>query len=298
MRFQITHTTHYRYSRPVSLCHNEAHLRPRSFGRQRCEQSIITVAPVPAVQYRRRDYFSNGVDYFRIQDEHDELTVWAESTVAVTSAPTVAPLPPSVSWDAARDRLRCGSNDAVYAAHEFVLDSPLVAANEALAEFAAPSFPTGRPLLEAVHDLNRRIYEEFIYDPTSTTVTTPLHEVLAARRGVCQDYAHLAIGCLRSLGLPARYVSGYVESHPPEGQPQARGAAASHAWFAIFDLDAGWVDFDPTNDKVVGAQHITTAWGRDYSDVTPLKGVIFGGGEHILDVSVAVVRLDDDALSI
>lgn len=178
----------------------------------------------------------------------------------------------------------------VVEARQFRLDSPLVATSPALAAFAQPSFSPGRPLLDSVHDLNRRIHAAFTYDQEVTTISTPLSEVLAQQRGVCQDFAHLAIGCLRSLGLPARYVSGYVESLPPPGQPRLRGADASHAWFAVFDPEQGWVDFDPTNDQIVTDHHVTTAWGRDYADVTPLKGIVFGGGAHQLEVAVEIVR--------
>jgi transglutaminase-like putative cysteine protease len=295
MRFHVVHTTRYRYSAPVMLCHNEAHLRPATLVRQRCERSSVTVSPAPALHYSRRDYFGNTVDYFRIQEAHDVLTVCADSIVDVSSPPPSLMLPPSVPWETALAWLRADAGEAAGAAREFVLDSPLVATDAALAAFAAPSFPAGRPLLEAVHHLSRRIHEEFTYDRTSTTVSTPLQEVLTSRRGVCQDFAHLAIGCLRSVGIAGRYVSGYVESIPPADRPPMRGADASHAWFAVFDRDAGWVDFDPTNDQVVGAQHITTAWGRDYGDVSPLKGVIFGGGEHTLEVAVEVVRLNGTA---
>jgi len=293
MRFRVVHTTHYRYSTPVILCHNEAHLRPITGARQRCEESAVTVSPTPALHHRRQDYFGNAVDYFRIQEMHDVLTVRAASIVDVSTGLPAPLLAASMAWETAALWLRRDPSEGTCAVREFVLDSPLIPTDAALAAFALPSFPAGRPLLEAVHDLSRRIHEALTYDRTSTTVATPLHEVLASRRGVCQDFAHFAIGCLRSIGVPARYVSGYVESISPADRPQVRGADASHAWFAVFERDAGWVDFDPTNDQVVGAQHITTAWGRDYSDVSPLKGVIFGGGNHVLEVAVDVARMSD-----
>jgi transglutaminase-like putative cysteine protease len=178
------------------------------------------------------------------------------------------------------------------AAREFCFESPLVPLSVAIRAYAEPSFPAGRPLVDAVSDLIERIFENFVYDPGFTTVTTPIEEVLRFRRGVCQDFAHLAIGCLRSMGLAARYVSGYLETAPPPGGERAIGADASHAWLAVFVPGGGWLDVDPTNDQIVGTSYVTTAWGRDYSDVSPLKGIVFGGGNsHALDVSVDVTRL-------
>jgi transglutaminase-like putative cysteine protease len=189
---------------------------------------------------------------------------------------------------------RLAGGDAVTAAEvrEFQLESPMVPLDDDLAAYAAASFTPGRPLLEAVCDLMRRIHRDFVYEPNFTTVATPVLEVLRNRRGVCQDFAQVAIGCLRSFGVPARYVSGYIESTPPPGETAMRGADASHAWLAVYDPDAGWVDVDPTNDQLVGSQHVTIAWGRDYADVTPLKGVVFGGGAHSLEVAVELGRVD------
>jgi transglutaminase-like putative cysteine protease len=287
MKFHIVHTTRYTYSQPVSLCHNETHLRPRVFELQDCLDARIDIAPLPARSDERADYFGNPVTYFSVQEPHGQLTVTATSTVRRRAA-VFLDADGSLAWDHVAAHLRTAGSAATLAAREYVLDSPLVAAGPDLAAFAVPSFAPGRPLRSAVHDLNRRIHREFLYDPSFTTVSTPLADVLQQRRGVCQDFAHLAIGCLRSLGLPARYVSGYLQSTPPPGQERLRGADASHAWFAVYDPDAGWVDFDPTNDQIVGDRHVTTAWGRDYADVTPLKGVVFGGGAHSLEVAVEI----------
>jgi transglutaminase-like putative cysteine protease len=287
MKFHIVHTTRYTYSQLVGLCHNEAHLRPRSFELQECLDAHVDIEPRPARCDERIDYFGNPVVYFSVQAPHDRLTVTATSAVQ-RSAPPPLMLETSLAWDRVAGHLRVAGTEATLSAREYVLDSPLVATSPDLAAFAWPSFANGRPLLSAVYDLTRRIYTAFLYDPSFTTVSTPLADVLAQRRGVCQDFAHLAIGCLRSLGLPARYVSGYLQSTPPPGQARLRGADASHAWFAVFDPDAGWVDFDPTNDQIVGDRHVTTAWGRDYADVTPLKGVVFGGGANSLEVEVEV----------
>ena len=293
MKFHIVHTTRYRYSQPVGLCHNEAHLRPRSFEQQQCVDARLDISPRPARYDERTDYFGNPVTYFSVQAPHDQLTVTATSTVRRAVAPGLD-LEASLAWDRVATHLRAADGPAALAARELVLDSPLAATSQELAAFASPSFTAGRPLLSAVHELNHRIYCDFLYDPDFTTVSTPLVEVLGQRRGVCQDFAHVAIGCLRALGLPARYVSGYLQSVPPPGQERLRGADASHAWFAVYDPDAGWVDFDPTNDQIVSDRHVTTAWGRDYADVTPLKGVVFGGGAHSLEVAVEIL-CDGDA---
>jgi transglutaminase-like putative cysteine protease len=171
-------------------------------------------------------------------------------------------------------------------------DSPHVRTSAELQAYAAPSFPPGRPVLEAVRDLVTRIHQDFIYDATATEVSTPVATVLSARRGVCQDFAHVAIGCLRALGLAGRYVSGYLLTRPPPGRPRLVGADASHAWMATWVPRLGWVDFDPTNDLIAGQDHVTIAHGRDFSDVTPIRGIILGGGAHQLAVSVDVAPLD------
>lgn len=289
-RYRIHHETRYRYSKPVSLCHNEAHLLPREAPHQRVLQSELRIRPKPAVCLTRKDFFGNAVTYFALQESHDMLVVTAESQVEVTPvpAPDLGHFPP---WEEVREHLGSDLGEEALEARQFLLDSPFVSADEPLHRYAVPSFLSGRPMLEAVHDLMRRIHADFVYDPEFTTVATPLAEVLAHRRGVCQDFAHLAIGCLRSLGLAARYVSGYLETVPPPGQPRKVGADASHAWFSVYVPGHGWVDFDPTNDQIPLGQHITTAWGRDYTDITPLKGVIFGGARHALSVAVDVSRL-------
>jgi transglutaminase-like putative cysteine protease len=176
-------------------------------------------------------------------------------------------------------------------AYQFIFDSPYVTIWPAIRRFAAPSFSAGRPFLEAVQDLTERIYRTFTYDPTATSISTPLHDVLRHRRGVCQDFAHLEIACLRSQGLAARYVSGYLVTQPPPGQPRLRGADASHAWLSVYCPDLGWIEVDPTNNVFPGSGHIRVAFGRDYSDVSPIKGVVLGGGEHTLQVAVDVVPL-------
>ena len=288
--YTVVHTTRYRYSLPVPHCQNEACLLPRSSDRQQCQTGRLQITPAPAVYAAREDFFGNRVVYFAVQEAHTVLEVSAES--AVTLSPAAPPaLSSSTAWEDVGRGLGHGLSSERLAARQFVLDSPLIAAGPAFAAYAAPSFPSGRPVLEAVHELMRRIYHELTYDPHFTTAATPVHEVLAHRRGVCQDYAQLAIACLRSLGLAARYVSGYLETGAASGQAASLvGAAASHAWVSVYSPGQDWVDFDPTNNLLPTDQHIVLAWGRDYSDVTPLKGVVFGGGTHSLEVAVEARR--------
>jgi transglutaminase-like putative cysteine protease len=195
-----------------------------------------------------------------------------------------------------RDQLPADRNPTVLDAYQFVFDSRYVRSSAELADYARPSFTPGRPMLDAVLDLTRRVHQDFRYDQRATTVTTPLREVFAQRRGVCQDFAHLEIGCLRSLGLAARYVSGYLCTDPPPDQVRLVGADATHAWLSVYCREFGWIDVDPTNDRMPSDQHILLAWGRDYDDVSPIKGVILGGGQHVVKVAVEVTRcpLDGD----
>jgi transglutaminase-like putative cysteine protease len=294
--YRIVHATRYRYSEPVSGGHNEARLVPRETSTQRCTARRVLITPTPTAYRERTDFFGNPTCYFAIQQPHDELSVTVTSRVSVarpgsdgtTSGATT-------SWDDARDAVTAAPGPAVLDARQFVLESRLVPLGPELAAYAALSFPVGRPLLDAAYDLMRRIHADFAYEQGVTTVATPLAEVLASRRGVCQDFAHLAIGCLRAMGLPARYVSGYIETTSPAGKPRLVGADASHAWLAVWGPDVGWVDLDPTNDQIVGDRHVTLSWGRDFADVTPLKGVVFGSGTHELEVSVDMRRVGEPA---
>ena len=199
-----------------------------------------------------------------------------------------------LAWEEVRQRLQTDLDSEILELRQYILDSPMVPTMPDLRTYAERSFSKGRPLLEAVEDLTTRLYADFTYDPNFTTIATPLTDVIQHRRGVCQDFAHLGIGCLRALGLAARYVSGYIETDPPPDQEPLAGADASHAWFSVYLPQMGWVDSDPTNNQIPTDQHITIAWGRDYSDVTPLKGIMFGSGTHELSVSVDVRREDDD----
>jgi len=291
VNYRVVHRTEYNYSAPASLCYNEARLQPRHSPRQRCLRSVITVDPAP-VDYRERvDFFGNRVAYFAIQQPYRKLVVTATSEVALSEEQEVFVFGSDAPWEQVRDQLRSDRSPELLAALAYAQDSPIIVADGEMADYAGDSFQRGRPLVEAVEDLMGRIHRDFRYSPGVTTVATPLSEVIAHRRGVCQDFAHFAIGCLRAQGLAARYVSGYLETLPPPGQEKLVGADASHAWFAVFLPGSGWVDFDPTNNLRPTERHITIGWGRDFADVTPLKGVAFGGGKQKLKVSVDVQPL-------
>ena len=291
MRFRITHTTRYDYAEPVSLCHSILHLKPRQNERQRTLASQVRIDPGPAVNREHTDFFGNRVNYFSIQQAHDALEVTAQSEVQV--GPQDLPDPAATpAWEVARDSLQQRRKPSMNSARIFTLASPVVPLNPAARDYAAISFTRGRPILEATVDFMGRIFRDFAYDPHFTTIATPVAEVMAHRRGVCQDFAHVAISGLRGLGLAARYVSGYLETLPPPGQVKLQGADASHAWFSILIPDFGWVDFDPTNDQLPGEQHVTTAVGRDFQDVTPMRGIFYGGGAQDLRIAVDVNRVE------
>jgi transglutaminase-like putative cysteine protease len=288
VKYQIVHTTTYSYSESVSVSHHLARLVPRTLPRQTRAVHDLLVDPLPEVTTDHLDYFGNPMTFFILQSAHKRLAVRARSVVELNgvSPPFVEASPP---WERATDKTAMPF-DAV----ECALDSTPARLRTALAAYARPFFTQGRPLLEAVADLTSRIHADFTYDRSATTIATPLAEVWDAKRGVCQDFARLEIACLRALGLAARYVSGYLETVPPPGVPRLVGADASHAWLAVHGPEIGWVDVDPTNNLFPSDRHITLGWGRDYGDVSPIRGVILGGGEHSLTVSVDVTRLDDD----
>ncbi len=290
IRYRVTHVTAYRYTASVPQCQNEARLLPRATARQKCERGQLRIEPLPAVYHEREDFFGNRVAYFAVQEPHVSLAVTAHSVIRLVPA-SLPYFRASPAWEEVRRAVAQDVSRAGIEARQFLLDSPLVPSSAELAAYAATSFVPNRPLLEAVADLVQRIYQEFTYEPEVTTVSTPLNTVLERRQGVCQDFAHVAIGCLRAQGIAARYISGYLETAVPDGQPQLTGAAASHAWVSVYCPGQGWIDFDPTNNIVPIDQHITLAWGRDYSDVTPLKGIVVGGGSPVLDVTVTVERM-------
>lgn len=284
MRYHSVHVTTYRYEEPVAQCLSEAHLTPRSFPGQRVLEADIEVTPAPAVMERRTDYYGNEVATFSIFQTHDRFTVKATSLVEVE--PVIMEAVAEPSWESARAYLKLNPDQESLAAYEFVFDSPFVAASRELAEYGAPSFLPNRPLTEAVAELSSRIHADFSYKPKSTSIDIPLHEVLRSRHGVCQDFAHVMIGVVRSYHLAARYVSGYLKSGT-----KFLGSEASHAWVSVYIPGQGWMDLDPTNNVQPSGGHVTVAWGRDYGDVTPVKGISLGGGGQTVDVDVRVVQV-------
>jgi transglutaminase-like putative cysteine protease len=292
-RYRVEHETVYAYGAPVSTSQHVACLRPRDAPQQRA-WSTVEVEPVPARVLRRVDYFGNRVDHFAVLGPHQELRVVGRSLVEVGPLPPPPDPEASPPWEEARDALVYRKDAPAPEAAEFAYASGYVSRDPELAEYARGSFTPGRPLLAAAIDLMRRIHAEFRFDPAATVITTPVRRVLLERRGVCQDFAHLQIGCLRSLGLSARYVSGYLLTDPPPGQARLVGADASHAWLSVHCPRAGFVDLDPTNDVLPAERHVTLAWGRDYGDVSPLRGVVLGGAESTLRVGVSVTPLGDD----
>lgn len=303
MEYRITHTTQYSYSETASLSYNEAWLSPRTFQAplfiQTCLEHRIDISPRPSDQRVFTDFFENQVRYFTVRFPHEATTITAVSRVRLDSPPHfIAPIdqllqsaPHSEPWDLVRHRLHHELEPDLLDARQYTLASPLVPVLPDLAAYAAPSFPKEKPIIEAVYHLMGRIYEEFDFVPGATTIATPVTEVLREKRGVCQDFAHLMLGCLRAQGLAARYISGYIETVPPPGQEKLQGTDASHAWIAVYVPGLNWLAFDPTNNLLPHDQHITVAWGRDYGDVPPLKGVFFSHGEHELVVAVDVERV-------
>lgn len=287
MIWEIIHRTFYEYTVPVAISHHVARLEPRSTAAQTVDAFSLGITPAPALRKSRVDYFGNHLCFFSLQEAHREFEVVTRSRVAM-HRPAPPALDASPPWEAVARMFQDPVSPDVVEPYQFVFDSPHVRASMPLAEFALKSFPKGAPLLVGVQDLMRRIFTEFKYDPEATTVATPIERVMETHRGVCQDFAHLAIACLCSLGLPARYVSGYLRTHAPPGKEKLLGADASHAWFSAYCPDLGWVDFDPTNNVLPGDEHITLAYGRDFGDVSPLSGILTGGGEHEVKVSVDV----------
>jgi transglutaminase-like putative cysteine protease len=287
MRYTVRHRSTYDYAQPVDLSYHMLRLTPRALPHQQVLATTVTADPVPATYSVGADYFGNFLTYLTMTDPHERLTVEMTATVDVRLPAPPDPLS-TPSWESVRDALRDDDRLELIDAGEFTFDSPLAAPSAAIAAYAATSFPGGRPLLAGVLDLTRRIHRDFAFDPEATIVTTPLAEVMEQRRGVCQDFAHLEVAGLRAMGLAARYVSGYIRTYRKPDGPALAGADASHAWVSVFCPGLGWVDVDPTNDLVVGEEHIVLAWGRDYGDVSPIRGVILGGGEHVLDVAVDV----------
>jgi len=298
MRYRILHKTRYDYSISATLSHNEARMLPRELPWQHCISSAFTIAPTPVQLRERVDFFGNRVAYFSTESVHNSLEVIVTSEVQTMARPTPDIFSSICREDAITEIIgaRARGNRDCIESRLYMLESEFVPVHRALGEYAESCFGNRCNLYDALLCLNQRIYDEFIYDPDVTTTATPVLDVLAGKRGVCQDFAHLMIGCIRALGLPARYVSGYMETLPPPGQEKLLGADATHAWVAAFIPGWGWLELDPTNGCLPDERYIILGWGRDYADVTPLKGIMDGGGQHELSVGVDVIPVEEDAL--
>ncbi len=291
MRYRIVHKTQYTTVEPISVGHNEAWLTPRETPNQSCLSHQIEFTPEPSIVVTRQDHFQNTTTQFAFNQGYDKLVVTSINEVEVRAPePTALVAPP---WESVRDAVRTHQTAEDFAALEFTFDSPRCRIASDFALYAHSSFPVGASIRDGITDLMRRFFTDFKYDSTATTVSTPVEQVFRTRRGVCQDFAHLLISMLRSIGLPARYVSGYLRTLPPPGKPRLVGADASHAWVSVFCGPLSWIDLDPTNNQFPATDHITIAWGRDYVDVAPLKGVYIGGSSPRLVVSVDVCAIEE-----
>jgi transglutaminase-like putative cysteine protease len=305
MLLQVIHETRYDYTPAVENAHHVVHLKPASNARQQLVSHHLHIDPAPAQQREVVDVYGNLSTFFSFQSAHDRLRVVAESVVSTSPPWNADELPASPSWERVREHFRYHATAAWDPAAEFLFASPCVPRDDAFAEFARPSFAAERPLAEAAKDLMQHIHRGMVYESLSTEVNTPALEALEQRKGVCQDFAHIMVACCRAMGLPARYVSGYLLTHPAPGQPRLIGSDASHAWASVYcpaATDTGevdrvapgcWLDFDPTNDRSPGEDYVTLATGRDFLDVSPMRGVIRGGARHALNVAVTVTPIDD-----
>lgn len=287
IQYRVKHSTKYTYSDAVPLCQNQVRLAPRGLAFQEITRFQLLVTPEPDEIDRRSDWFGNRVDSFSILEPHKVLSITGSSEIRLIPS-RIGDARDTPPWEEIAKQVRSRRSAAYLDAYQYTFASPYVPLKPKFAEYAAKSFASGSDIASATMDLTRRIHQDFEYDPTATSLSTPVEEVFASRRGVCQDFAHLQIACLRSLGLPAKYISGYLRTIPPEGQSRLVGADASHAWLAVFCGELGWTYFDPTNNVIPSADHITLAWGRDYGDVCPVRGVFVGGGQHSLAITVDV----------
>ncbi len=297
MLLRVIHETQFDYVPPVKTAQHVAHLKPRQTAHQQVLRHSLSISPEPAQRTEGMDVYGNARTFFSLQSRHEELKVVADSLVQTRTPPSVSSV---LTWEQVREHFRYRRGAIYDAAAEFLFASPYSPRHEDFREYANASFEPDRPMLEAARDLMTRIWTEFTYETEVTEVSTPALEALKLRKGVCQDFAHIMVACMRTMGLPARYVSGYLLTEPPPGRPRLVGADASHAWVSVYVPPApgnpaswsGWCDFDPTNNRAPGEDYVTLAIGRDYSDVSPIRGVIHGGANHTLDVGVTVVPLD------
>jgi transglutaminase-like putative cysteine protease len=298
MQIEVTHLTRYRYQPHVDNAQHVAYLTPAQSVHQQLLEHHLSITPAPDECESRLDIYGNTRTFFSIQASHPVLSVTARSVVVTTARPSVSS---DLPWESVQEQFRYHAQAAYHSAAEFVFASPYVPIHGDFQAYALPSFAPGMRLTDCAHSLMMRIHSDFVYETHSTQVNTPTLQALAQRRGVCQDFAHIMVACWRAMGLPARYVSGYVLTQPPAGQARLVGCDASHAWASIFlpgadpldghkpSGDMGqWLDFDPTNNRTAGEDYVTLATGRDFSDVSPLRGVILGGADHLLDVEVTV----------
>jgi transglutaminase-like putative cysteine protease len=289
MKYLVKHITEYHYQFPATLCHNVICQGPGDSPHQVVREYVCSIDPEPSMQQERKDFFDNPLIYFSIERTHSDLKVETESEVEVLMPPWASLDPLQTQpWEEVREWLH--STEAMNDTRQFYLESPYVSFHPEIYDFAKISFSPGRAIMAATLDLCSRIYHEFSFTPGFTEISTPLQDVFKHRKGVCQDFAHLALSCLRSLGLSARYVSGYIETLPPPGKTKLVGADASHAWIAVYIPALGWVEFDATNNLLVKDQHIRAAYGRDFSDVVPLKGIVYSNGLQEMKVSVDIRR--------
>lgn len=289
MMFDVSHKTLYRYSSPVVQSQHLIHMSPRAVPRQSVNLHSLIVEPAPAMRYDGLDAFGNPVVILDIEVPHTEFVLHARSSIE-TQAPGPIDLAATAPWDRLDEHLWTPAGAVDLDVIQYRCASPLTTASLEIADYAAASFAPQRPVLDGAMDLVGRIFADFTFDATATDLSTPIVQVFDQRRGVCQDFVHLALACLRAMRVPARYVSGYILTRPPPGQPKMQGTDASHAWISVWGPETGWVDLDPTNGLVVADEHITIAHGRDYDDVSPISGVLLGGGEHSVFVGVDVIR--------
>ena len=289
MKYKISHKTEYNYSLPVTISQHLIHLEPRLSERQNWLTHSVVIFPNPAYQMSRTDIYGNKVSAFSIEEEHRHFEVIAKGTVEVNAKefPKTSP-----SWEAVKENLSNPVTEQDVEATMFLYASPLVLFDGAIRRYAYNSFTPERPILEAVLELNHRIFTDFKYVQGSTRIGTLPSEILRDRKGVCQDFAHFMIACLRSVGLSCAYISGYLHTRKNEQEPKLIGADATHAWVAVYIPNNGFIEFDPTNDCIAGEEHIIVGRGRDFGDVSPLKGVITGGGPHTLNVAVSVEEIE------
>lgn len=291
MIFEVSHNTLYQYTQPVAQSQHLVHLTPRQDRRQATLRSSMIIEPAPTMRYDGHDAFANPVSILDIEEPHDEFVLHSLCAIE-TFAPAACDFSQSSPWDQIDEALYRPGRDCDLDVVAFRCPSRLTAVTRNLRDYAAASFAPGRPVLEAAYDLTLRVHRDFKFDATATGVSTPITEVLEKRRGVCQDFAHLTLACLRAHRIPSRYMSGYIVTRPPPGKERLLGSDASHAWISVWAPETGWREFDPTNGLAVADEHILIAHGRDYQDVCPVSGVILGGGEHTVTVGVDVTQID------